>query len=321
MTVAEAGSISRAAARLKIAQAGLTAQLRRIEDSLGGSLFVRRPDGVGLTDLGAYVVRRGGELTGQFDDLLTTARLLGRSEGAVAAYRTGGTDAVFVPRLAAAVARLVPGAEQTTSQQRTTAATWDLLRTRELDMATASVCAPTGAPAPGDLLSRTVAREPCEIVLVAGHRLAARAAVGLRDLAEESWVAPDDRVDGLRLGWRLACEQAGFAPRVRHFGADQRGAAELVAGGHAVAIGRASDPPRPGVVRRPLANGRIEIRTRLFWTAESPLNDLADELGALLASPPAAGSTVPGPRAVLGAAPGLPAGFSTAGRGSRPPGR
>ncbi|NUT94306.1 MAG: LysR family transcriptional regulator, partial [Saccharothrix sp.] len=52
LTVAEAGSISRAASSLKIAQAGLTAQLRRIERGFGGPLFLRRSDGVELTELG-----------------------------------------------------------------------------------------------------------------------------------------------------------------------------------------------------------------------------------------------------------------------------
>jgi DNA-binding transcriptional LysR family regulator len=282
LAVAEAGSISRAAARLKIAQAGLTAQLRRIEDSFGGPLFVRRPAGVTLTDLGVHVVQRGRELTEQFDDLLTTARLLGHRERPATTVRTGGTDAVFVPLLAAAVSRLLPGTEQTTHQQQSTEATWELLRTRELDMAVVGVCDPAGAAPPVELRGRTLVREPCQIALVAGHPLEEHAVVRLRDLAGERWVAPDDRIDGLRVSLRLACERAGFTPRLRHFGADQRGAADLVAGGQAVALCRAGDPPQPGVVRRPLAAGRIEIHTRLFWTPESPLGDLAREICAVL---------------------------------------
>ncbi|MEK8174126.1 LysR family transcriptional regulator [Streptomyces sp. M19] len=56
LTVAEAGSISRAAATLRIAQSGLTAQLRRIEGSSAGRSSAaarrRRADRAGVHVLG-----------------------------------------------------------------------------------------------------------------------------------------------------------------------------------------------------------------------------------------------------------------------------
>lgn len=282
LAVAEAGSINRAAARLKIAQAGLTAQLHRIEDGLGGQLFVRRSDGVTLTDLGLHVVRRGRELTEQFDDLLSTAKLIGRQERSATAIQVGGTDPVFVPLLVSAVARLLPHREQVTRQESVADATWELLRSRDLDLAVVAACPEVPAVPTDDLAVRELAVEPFQVVLPAGHRLAVRPAVSLADLAADAWVVPDDRVDGLRLSLRLACERAGFTPRFRHFGLDATAAATVIAGGHAVALGRGGELPHPGLVRRPLAGDPVRVRTLLAWSPDSPLADLADDIQILL---------------------------------------
>src|SRR3954447_21106214 len=58
VAIAEAESISRAATQLRVPQPSLTAQLRRIEDTVGGKLFDRTPKGVQETALGRYMVGR-----------------------------------------------------------------------------------------------------------------------------------------------------------------------------------------------------------------------------------------------------------------------
>ncbi len=45
-TIAETGSLTKAAAALRLSQPGLSAQLRRIEQLLGGRLFDRGSNGV-----------------------------------------------------------------------------------------------------------------------------------------------------------------------------------------------------------------------------------------------------------------------------------
>jgi DNA-binding MarR family transcriptional regulator len=52
MAVADAGSFSRAAERLNVAQSHLSRQVMRIEAALGHRLFVRKPRHVELTDAG-----------------------------------------------------------------------------------------------------------------------------------------------------------------------------------------------------------------------------------------------------------------------------
>jgi DNA-binding transcriptional LysR family regulator len=51
--VARQGSVSRAAESLLVSQPALTARLKRLEEELGASLFVRQPRGMRLTEAGA----------------------------------------------------------------------------------------------------------------------------------------------------------------------------------------------------------------------------------------------------------------------------
>ena len=51
-TVAREGSVTKAAKVLRLAQPTLSAQIRRLEDSLGEKLFTRQNRGLVLTELG-----------------------------------------------------------------------------------------------------------------------------------------------------------------------------------------------------------------------------------------------------------------------------
>ncbi|CAG7648565.1 LysR family transcriptional regulator [Paenibacillus allorhizosphaerae] len=52
VTVAEEGSVSRAAERLEYVQSNVTARIRKLESEIGVALFFRHPKGVTLTDKG-----------------------------------------------------------------------------------------------------------------------------------------------------------------------------------------------------------------------------------------------------------------------------
>jgi len=67
--VAKTGSVSRAAAALRVSQPGLSAQLHRIERMLGGTLFERRPQGVAITPFGEMVLARARAILPTIDDL------------------------------------------------------------------------------------------------------------------------------------------------------------------------------------------------------------------------------------------------------------
>jgi DNA-binding transcriptional LysR family regulator len=111
--IAEAGSVTKAATQLGLAQPALTAQLKRIERSLGGELFARDRRGVRPTPLGELVLARARLLLPAVTGLREEAvRLVGHDTVAGNGFgqcRLGATNGPvvggLVHRFAAACAR------------------------------------------------------------------------------------------------------------------------------------------------------------------------------------------------------------------------
>ena len=64
VAIGNAGSLRRAAAELHLTQPAVTTQLRRIEQHLGGALFLRGTEGVQPTHLGHLVCSRPSRCSG-----------------------------------------------------------------------------------------------------------------------------------------------------------------------------------------------------------------------------------------------------------------
>src|SRR5262245_11457611 len=67
VTISEEGSLTRAAARLHIAQQSLSQQVRTLEGQLGAQLLERTSRGVRLTPVGAVLVREARALLAHAD--------------------------------------------------------------------------------------------------------------------------------------------------------------------------------------------------------------------------------------------------------------
>lgn len=70
--VAKEGNLTRAAARLRVAQSALSAQIRELEGGLGHVLFHREKRGVSLTEAGAIVLAYAEEIFRTGTQLVTT---------------------------------------------------------------------------------------------------------------------------------------------------------------------------------------------------------------------------------------------------------
>lgn len=75
LLVAELGSLSKAAERLRIAQPALSRQIRLLEDDLHATLFHRHGRGMALTEAGELLSRKAQSIMRQLDD--TRAELAG----------------------------------------------------------------------------------------------------------------------------------------------------------------------------------------------------------------------------------------------------
>lgn len=80
VTVADYGSVTRAAAALGLAQPTLSEALVRLEADLGAKLFVRVKRGVVLTEAGVAFVARGRQVLAEVEGIIEDVARLGHSE-------------------------------------------------------------------------------------------------------------------------------------------------------------------------------------------------------------------------------------------------
>ena len=80
VAVAEAGSFTRAAERLHIAQQSLSQQIRTLEAQLGATLLVRSSRGVALTDAGAVLLREARPVLAQAERAVEAVQRAARGE-------------------------------------------------------------------------------------------------------------------------------------------------------------------------------------------------------------------------------------------------
>lgn len=273
--VADAGSLSRAAAQLGISQPALTAQLQRIERRLGGALFSRGNDGVRLTDVGNYVVRAGRVVLGEADRLAEGVAQLVRSSG-LDVVRVGGPPG---PRVPAWAAQITTSLSCSDVPIEVTIDTDELVRqvaNQRLDFLMLESPPDLMPPLPAGLRQRLLLVEPEFVALPERHPLAASEQIELAELAADDWVAPPLRASAEQLAFTRACQAAGFTPRIRHQVTDGLTARNLVERG-AVCLTSAVAHGGHGVVIRPLAGTPLTQQISLVWHTDGLQARWADE--------------------------------------------
>ncbi len=210
VAVAEAGNITRAAERLHIAQPSLSAAIKLLENQLGVALLERTGRRVVVTEAGTLLLRRGRELLEHADAVVAEVR----GSAATGRLRLGVTPTArhgVAPRLLAACAAGAPEVMLYTSEDTTGALVRDVADGR-LDLAV-TFCATD--PPEGIELVR-LADEPAVVHVAVGHPLAARPAVALSDLADETiLVASGPESVGFTDRVRSAFRAAGVEARLR----------------------------------------------------------------------------------------------------------
>lgn len=91
-TVAREGGVSKAAARLRLSQPTISAQIRALEESLGERLFTRQGRTLVLTDVGRTVYRYADEIFAAGREMMETLR--GRPAGRALRLTVGVANAV-----------------------------------------------------------------------------------------------------------------------------------------------------------------------------------------------------------------------------------
>jgi DNA-binding transcriptional LysR family regulator len=209
--VASAGSISKAAEQLQLPQPSITTQLRRIERTLGGDLFVRSRTGVIPTPLGDRLIPMLADLDRRGDAVIAEAAAL-----FPAILRLGNVEWT-PPTLRDAIQACLPAVDVQTESVDPQAALEAVRRgllTAALVPETSEI---TRSEAAGPPLEQTViVREPVWAALPKEHRLTSQRAVSSAQLATLEWVRYT------REHWLHAVEERFFAglpgpdPKVLH---------------------------------------------------------------------------------------------------------
>ncbi|SDI47216.1 DNA-binding transcriptional regulator, LysR family [Actinokineospora alba] len=278
--IARAGSIRRAAAALLISQPALLGQLQRIEETVGGPVFVRSRTGVEPTELGRFLIAEGGCVVDEFDRLIADTRKRAKEQRALGISAMRDLDSAT---LIATVTELLPAREIATWQLDSLRAGFDLLAAGDLDVALLYRF-PHGTRAPDAVrLLDVVTVEPAFVGLAADHPLAGLTEIPLAALADATWVISAAEDDTGRLaGFHRACAGAGFTPRIRHYVGDCDMAIPLLRGAGSVAVMHPMCVPPDGVVIRPIVGSPHYRSITIAWREESTVDDLVPELRSRL---------------------------------------
>ncbi|HWM36782.1 MAG TPA: LysR family transcriptional regulator [Streptomyces sp.] len=268
--VADAGSLTRAAAALGLSQPSLTAQLQRIERMLGGPLFVRHRGGASPTALGELVIAKARDLLPQLDSVQQEVLShLGFSDGRLALRYVANPGPLMV-RLLDPLRELFPGADAKLRTEADVATVIDLVAARQQDLG--ALVEYEGKPRPqrGEVEQQVVAVEPAFVLLPEEHPMAGQPMLDLRELADDVWVLPPSQGSGLHDVFTAACTRAGFTAVVQHE-AEAAAARELIVAGAAIGLGQATFRSTPGIVPRPLRGTPLRLRHSLVWHRDSAL--------------------------------------------------
>ncbi|MGN0119739.1 MAG: LysR family transcriptional regulator [Streptomyces albidoflavus] len=266
--IADEGSLPRAAAALGLAQPALSSQLRRIEKALGGPLFDRDHTGARPTLLGELVLERARVVLPAMRQLQEDAVRFANSWNRVRRFRLGATHGPLLGALVDRLAAAEPAAPVSTHTSWSVDEISSLLAAGRLDHALIGVCGESTPPRDTELVWQSVGVDPVFVMLPEGHPLAEEDEIPLARLSHEAWT--DVPGDGCFADcFTAACARAGFTP-LSVFETDTASCVHLVQVGRAVGLCRATFPPTPGLVTRPLAGAPLSWRHLLGHHPGSP---------------------------------------------------
>ncbi|MYW94670.1 LysR family transcriptional regulator [Amycolatopsis rubida] len=288
---ADRGSVTAAARALHCTPSAISQQLRALQAEVGIALTEPAGRGLRLTDAGRALVARA-------DDVLAA---LDRAEAELATYRSAPRGRVRIAIFQSAGLLLLPGLLRRIDQYENLD-----VDVRDVDMVPPQV---PGLVADYDVVVAhrdehapefdterldvvPLLREPLDVALPVGHRLARNRRVELADLADERWISVDHGfpVDDVL---RSLTVRTGVRPQIVQRINDFRITERLVAAGHGIALmpRYTMDTRRgSGLAGRPLAGIRaarlVEAVCRTGAANRPAVATVIDELRAEVAALP-----------------------------------
>ena len=249
VVLAETLNFRRAAERLHMAQPPLSVSIQKLESALGAKLFHREASGVTLTAGGLAALTEVRQLLFHGNQMGEAARsAMGGTAGTLKMGFVGSASYGMLQKLLPLFAAEYPGVELVL-REATSVTIMQQVEERTLDIGLVRV--PLLRPSGASLLA--LERDSFIAALPRTNPLARKRSLSLPDLADEPFVMYlPEQAAGLHSSAMLACQQAGFIPRVTQQATQIQTVLALVESGLGVAL-------VPSVMKR-FASERIVYR-------------------------------------------------------------
>ncbi len=267
VTVADEGSVTKAARLLRLAQPSLTRQIRNLEEELRVSLFRRAKKRLELTEDGGFFLTRARRLLSQAEEDVDDLR--SHSQGDSKPLKIGymlDMQYDLLPITLAAFRKVWPKVPLNLMEM-TAAEQIQALHKNKIQVGFARE---PGLPSLTGLQSDVLTQCKMVAVLPDTYPLKKGQELRLRDLAKQPFVSlNEDDYPGTREWLNRVCREAGFKPNIKH---ESNNTATLI---HLVALemGVALLPesclrlPHEGTVFHPL-DEVVYSKTHLLWRKE-----------------------------------------------------
>jgi molybdate transport repressor ModE-like protein len=235
--IADAGTITGAAAAIGISQPAVSQHVRRLEQRLGTALLERSGRTIRLTEAGQVIARHGAVVGAALEAAgAEVAALTGLQAGRVRLMAFPSTTTTLIPAALAALRTTHPALTLTLTEAEPPE---PITRLREgrCDLAIAFTYPGTdlgrGQDNLAGLITRHLLDDPPILALPATHPLTRQRTLHLQDLADQTWIAGCPNCRGHLLQASQAC---GFTPDITHTTDDHLAVLELVAAGLGIAL-------------------------------------------------------------------------------------
>jgi len=268
VTVAEELSFVRAAQRLHMSQPPLSQQIKALEEELGVELLSRTRREVKLTAAGRVFLAESRELLDKAQGVAHRTRQAAGGEHAT--LRVGmATSALFhvLPTLLERVKANLPGVSMTITDMNSD----EQIRSLTVDRIDLGFI--HARPDTRGLARCQVVTDTFALALPAGHTLADRADLALRDLQDHPMVAfSREHAPALFDALIASCQQEGFSPRIAHVARHPASVLQMVQLGLGVSIvpHGYSAHASPAVAFRHLPEMAARLKIDAIWREGNP---------------------------------------------------
>lgn len=230
-TLAETLNFHRAAERLHISQPPLTVAIRKLEQDLGTALFERDPRGVRLTEAGREALPAARAALAAAEQVREAVRQgAGGQRGRLGVGFIGSAIVELLPRIVSPFRQAYPQVELQLEEMNSAEIVQAIAGGR-IDVGFVRLPLMDSTPVAVEVLER----DELVVAMRADDPLAANPRPALADLATRDFIIFSP-ISVLNAVIRIACQRAGFTPRVRQEAMQVQTLLSLVEAGLGIAL-------------------------------------------------------------------------------------